>query len=277
MIGLLLDSLSPNTGDQAIVQVMVEFLRRNQFDVALLSPLDFDPQFCEALIIGGGHLLRDRGDWFYDAFRVPGRLILNTQGVTTTSDLAYLADYAYVSVRSQRDLVRVVSSAPEAVVCPCVSLVLEPDNGLEITPEGCIGFQFHEGSWAACGDETLFLEFKDYRQALIPITHYNGDHVLLAELYRRTSLGQTLIPRLPPKAVLGQIARMRALVTSSLHGAIFAYSRNVPFLAFGHPDKMVGFMEDRGLEEWVFRDRHELRTKLAALLNKPPDYTSPLL
>ena len=81
MVGLLLDSLSQNTGDQAILEVMTGFLAREQKQFAILSPLGFDANAYQPIIIGGGHLLRDRGDWFYDAFRVPGKHVLNAAGV----------------------------------------------------------------------------------------------------------------------------------------------------------------------------------------------------
>lgn len=274
MIGLLLDSVSPNTGDQAIAEVMVSWLCRNGLPAELLSPLQFDAERYAPLIIGGGHLLREKGDWFYDPFRVPGRHILNTVGITTSDDLSYLGEYLYVSVRSCRDLARIAQVVPRAVVCPCVSLLLEPDDSVDLAPRGCIGFHFHNRAWECCGDDSVFLDFKEYQQALLPITYYNGDYILLGELSRKVAVRQTLIPRLSPRAVLSQIGRMRAFVTSSLHGAIFAYSRNVPFLAFGESDKMMGFMEDRGLLQWVFRDSAELRNKLTALLGKPPDYSS---
>jgi glycosyltransferase involved in cell wall biosynthesis/predicted nucleic acid-binding Zn-ribbon protein len=142
-----------------------------------------------------------------------------------------------------------------------------------LAPPGCIGFHFHEQSWTAAGDETLFLEYRDYQQCLIPITYYNNDFRLLGWLHQRIPFRLTLLPRLAARAVLREISRMRALVCSSLHAAIFAYSQNVPFLVFGQPSKLVEFMEDRGLERWVFRDGKELRTKLAALLHRAPDYT----
>jgi len=44
MVGLLLDSLSQNTGDQAIFEVMLGFLKKQQCTFDVLSPLGFDAQ-----------------------------------------------------------------------------------------------------------------------------------------------------------------------------------------------------------------------------------------
>ena len=276
MIGLLLDSLSQNTGDQAILQVMQQFLKGRGYEFEVLSPLGFTAEHYHPIIIGGGHLIREKGDWYYDTFRVPGPHILNVPGVSASCDLGYLAEYSYVSVRSSRDRERVASAAPTAVVSPCVSLSLEPDRRAAASEEGSIGFHFHEQSWAACGDDSLFREFRDYPQSLIPITYYNGDYWLLRNLSDRIPVAHTLLPRLEPRGVLNEISRMRALVCSSLHASIFAYSQNVPFISFGFPDKIVEFMEDRGLQDWIFRDSRELRSKLAGLLSKPPDYSAAL-
>src|SRR5262249_10939260 len=155
------------------------------YEFELLSPLGFTAQRYHRIIVGGGHLIRDRGDWYYDAFRVPGRHILNTPGVSTSSDLEYLSEYTYESVRSSRDRERVASASPVAVVSPCVSLRSEPNKNGATSEKGSIGFHFHNQSWAACGDDSLFVEFKDYPQSLIPITHYNGDYWLLRNVSDR--------------------------------------------------------------------------------------------
>lgn len=276
MIGLLLDCLSQNTGDQAILEVMVSFLKKERQDFEILSPLRYDPRRYERIIVGGGHLIRPRGDWFYDAFRVPGPHVLNVVGLSTSEDLDYLREYVYVSVRSRKDLARVAPFVSGPVVRPCVSLRLTPEIGPGLAPQGCIGFHFNEHSWAAAGDEKLFPEYADCPQCLIPVTFYNNDFRLLSRLQQCLGVKLMLLPRLPPRALLREIGRLRVLVCSSLHAAIFAYSQNVPFLVFGQPEKICEFMEDRGLQRWMFRDATELRTKLAAVLQKRPDYTAAL-
>jgi glycosyltransferase involved in cell wall biosynthesis len=142
-----------------------------------------------------------------------------------------------------------------------------------VVPRGAIGFHFHDQSWAACGDEDLFEVTREHRACLIPVTHYNGDYRLLGQLSQRLPVPVTLVPRLPPAGVLNEISRLRAFVSSSLHAAIFAYASNVPFLAFGYPEKIVEFMQDRGLDQWIVRDKEELRRKLPLLLEHPPDYS----
>src|SRR3990172_2306577 len=206
--GLLLDTIFDNTGDKAIRLAMEDFSQERGIAYEVLNPLAFDPRDYARLVVGGGHLIRDPDDGYYDRFRVAGPHILNTVGVSGSRKMDYLREYEYVSVRSTADRDRLAAA----------------------------------GAGAAGG-------------AGVP--------------------GSAVAPYLQPRQVLSLIARLRAFVSCSLHGSIFAYANNVPFLAFNHAGttKIEEFMRDRGLEEWLFRDGEELAKKLLKLLGERPDYS----
>ena len=106
-VGYLYDNISRNTGDLAvglsIKKILLDIgLSINDFEEMI--PGISDPQNYENIIIGGGLLLRNRGDFFYDKFRINGKYILNCMGIyQNPKDLSYLDDYKYLSVRSKGD------------------------------------------------------------------------------------------------------------------------------------------------------------------------------
>lgn len=277
MIGLLLDSLSDNTGDRAICEVMIAFLSGQSCEFDVISPLGYDRRLYDRLIIGGGHLIRPPGDQYYDAFRVPGEHILNTVGVSDSENLDYLRSYLYVSVRSHADYTRLCQTVPSAAVVPCVSLLLEPDSSSGLAPNGAIGFHFDPNTWATIGDISLFAHFREYRQVLVPVMHYTDERSLLERIACLSATPLFLLPILPPRRLLFEIGRLRAFVTTSLHGTIFAYLQNTPFLSLGTSEKIMAFLRDRGLSRYTFRSASELKDKLGQILNSPPDFSSLLI
>ncbi len=82
-VGILFDNISRNTGDVAIglsVRVLLRKLGISTNHYTELIPGYSDLQRYEKLIIGGGLLVRTRGDFFYDKFRAQGSTYLELYG-----------------------------------------------------------------------------------------------------------------------------------------------------------------------------------------------------
>jgi GT2 family glycosyltransferase len=274
-VGLLLDTVYDNTGDKAIRLAMEDFLHDRGILYEVLDPLEFDVSVCSRLIIGGGHLIRDPDGGYYDRFRVPGPHLLNAVGLTATRDLDYLRAYDYVSVRSSADRDRLVAAVPDVAVVPCVSLVLKGKDADFPVKRPAIGFQFSSAAFPACdGADAVLRELSDRRKLFVPLMHYASDRDCMQRLAEAVP-GSDMAPYLQPRQALNLISQLDAFVSCSLHGCLFAYVSNVPFLALDSEGttKIQEFMRDRGLEEWLFRDGRDLAQKLPLLLNHGPDYS----
>jgi hypothetical protein len=86
----------------------------------------------------------------------------------------------------------------------------------------------------------------------------------------------TLLPILRPEEIYTVIGNFDYFICVSLHGAIFAYVHNVPFVLYESDDKQRFFMEDRKLDSYLFRNSDELIAKFGELQNSKPNY-SPVL
>jgi GT2 family glycosyltransferase len=276
-IGLLVDTYYDNTGDKAIRLAMEDFLREASIPYEVLDPNSFDPSLYSHIIVGGGHLIRDPDGGYYDAFRVPGPHILNTVGLTASRELEYLREYELVSVRSTADRDRLLAAIPEldVSIVPCTSIALRSEE-VDFTPDQpTIGLQISPAAFEVSrGIETLLSEVNEHNTLFIPFMHYSGDRETMEPLASAVP-GAQIAPYLQPRQVFSLIGQLRAFVSCSLHGSIFAYANKVPFLAFDSEGtvKIREFMTDRGLEKWLFRDIDDLREKLPQLLSQPPDYS----
>ncbi len=278
-VGLLLDTVYDNTGDKAIRLAMEDFLNKRGVLYEVPNPLEFDPSMYGRLIIGGGHLIRDPDGGYYDRFRVPGPHLLNAVGLTASRDLDYLRAYDYVSVRSSADRDRLVTAVPDVAVVPCVSLVLKGKKSGFRLKRPAIGFQFSPAAFPACdGADGILRELNDWRTLFVPLMHYANDRDRM-ELLAEAVPGSETAPYLQPRQALNLISQLDAFVSCSLHGCLFAYASNVPFLALDSEGttKIQEFMRDRDLEGWLFRDCRDLAQRLPRLLNDPPDYSEHIL
>ena len=274
-IGLLLDSVNDNTGDKAIRIVMERFLKSRRLDYDLLDPFSPSKYLYKTVIVGGGELLQDKGHSLYDNFRIKGPNILNTMGVNTTQDLEYLTDYLYVSVRSKADRQRLgdVDVDKEVKVVPCVTMLMEGKETDIHLDRNSIGFHFHWVSFSACPDSFKYInQFKHYQKLFIPFTHYNYDGWIM-KVMRSKVIGGETVGYQDPEALFGIIGKLGFLVCSSLHAAIFAYVNNVPFIVYPYCQKIEAFMQERGLEKWLFHNSKEMFRKLEALIDEQPDYS----
>ena len=270
-IGLLLDSLSNNTGDRAILAVMVDFLKENPINYEVVNPLSFDPEKYSRLIIGGGDLIQPPSP-YYDIFRQRGHHLLNAVGVNSNSHLEYLSSFDYLSVRSEGDAQVLRSFGLQPEVVPCVSMMLKPEP-VELTiPENAIGLHFHSVSFSKAPEIShVMTRFADYPVVFIPFTHYNNDAGTMQVVAKR--IPQSIfIGQYEPAELLWITGKLKAFVCSSLHAAIFAYINNVPFLVYPYSAKILRFLKDRGLERLTFTNSQELQAKLSEILTHPPEF-----
>jgi predicted HAD superfamily hydrolase len=278
-VGILYDNISGNTGDVAIGLSLKKILRDLNVPFDELIPGNFNPLEYETIIIGGGYLLRTTPDFFYDKFRIPGNHVLNAMGILgEPRDLEYLDNYKYISVQSNGDRKKLAGLKKDVHVIPCTTMLLEdlPDFDYPLK-KPCIGM--HILPLFSTPDEQK--EFVTWASSLpftiyfLPITHYNRDIDFMRTLAAQIPNAE-LLPILRAQEIFTLIGRFDYFISCSLHGAIFAYVHNVPFSVFDYIDKMHFFMEDRGLESYLFTNVHEMKRVFSRLLAKKPDYSQSL-
>jgi hypothetical protein len=271
LVGLLYDSVFQNTGDKAIGLVMSDFLRENKTPFEIINPLSFDPLRYKRLIVGGGELIRDKGDSYYDLFRVNGNHILNTVGLTTNQDLGYLKGYSYLSVRSKASRKNVPSGVRNVKIVPDVTLKLVPEKYENFYSKRLIGIHVMGNVFEKYTHLIgLLSSIEDHQKVFLPVTFYNEDYKVMANTSKVT--GIDTLPLLNPRQILYFISTLKFLISSSLHATIFAYKNNVPFLAMWQP-KIEYFLKDRGLENHIFHDEEELKEKLPKFLKMKFDFS----
>lgn len=263
-VGVLFDSISENTGDIAIgIAAVQEFARHGIDDVRIVDPFASHADV-DALLVGGGELIRPLGDPFYDRFREPAAMVLNAVGVwEEAADLEYLADYAVVSARSSVEAERLRRFLPEVQVLPCTTTTLEsPRYQIEgVEPgETVVGIHVVPHTLSLVPDIVAIVDSIPHKKVFIPFTHYNFDDSFMSALpFDRTNAVQ--LPRLGPLELHSVLGQMSYVVVSSLHASIFAYSQHVPF-ASAHQEKVQNYFADRDLAHLVFGSGKELRSTI---------------
>ncbi|MEP7762936.1 polysaccharide pyruvyl transferase family protein [Sanguibacter sp. 25GB23B1] len=267
-VGLLYDSVSENTGDIAIGLAGIQELERQGIDdVVVLSPFDVRPESVDLTIVGGGELIRPRGDAFYDAFRPVAGDVLNAAGVwQTADDLGYLAQYEVVSARNSTEAAVLAGSVDDVGVLPCTTTTLESPRfeipGAE-PGDRLIGIHVVPHTLVVCPDIVEQINALEGRKVFIPFTHYNHDASFMSALpFDRTDA--IILPRLKPLELHSVLGQMDFVVVSSLHASLFAYSQNVPF-ATVHQEKVLNYFKDRGLERFVFDGPESLRAAMTEI------------
>jgi hypothetical protein len=265
-VGFLWDSLSANTGDQAIG---LTFLRlANSAGLQRVLPVSIGEPLAgqyDLLIIGGGELLHPAGHAFYDIFRVPGEHILNTVGAYGEVEANYLSSYRLVTVRSVEDSRNLRGVNREVSVAPCLSVLFDGlvEDQPVAMPRNALLIHVHAGAFPP-GDARAairILRKLPHRVAFLPFTHYNCDSILQSVLADASG-------NAPPLAVSGAdqafsaMRRARAAIVASLHATIFAYVAGIPFLAIPYHSKVRSFLADRGLEQRLLPDMLHLPEKL---------------
>jgi GT2 family glycosyltransferase len=278
-IGILFDNISGNTGDVAIGLSVKKILADIGVRYEELIPGNFNPQKYDTILIGGGHILRPSPDFFYDKFKVPGAHILNAAGVVGNPvDLQYLKDYEYVTVRSCGDKKRLAGIDADVRVVPCTSMLLPDEKNLPFYPKKhSIGIHFNPAPFSP-DEERLFISWASslpYTIYFLPITHFTRDYVYLEKLASLID-NSVILPILKPQEISTLIGHFDHFISSSLHGAIFSYVHNVPFLLWEVNDKMRFFMDDRKLGRYLFKGFEDMKSAFESMARDPPDYSKPL-
>jgi hypothetical protein len=275
-VGILYDNISGNTGDVAIGLSVKKILREIGVEFDELVPGNFNPNDYETIIIGGGHLIRPSPDFFYDKFKVPGKHILNAVGILDSpDDLHYLNDYKYVTARTSWDKEKLSYLERDVNVIPCTTMLLEDLKDFSLTPKNpSLGIHlvpniFNEDeekkfvNWASSLPFTLYF---------IPITHYNRDYIYLGHLSSKIK-NSVLLPLMKPLEIFTFIGKLDYFISCSLHGGIFSYIHNVPFILFNYNEKMFYFMKDRELQQYTFTNYQGMRVSFDNLLRDSQVYS----
>jgi len=275
-VGILYDNISGNTGDVAIGLSLKKILSEIGVEFDVLIPGNFNPIDYDIIIIGGGHLIRPSPDFFYDKFKVPGPHVLNAVGILDTpQDLHYLEDYSYLTVRSSWDKEKLSYIKKEVHVVPCTTMLLEDLEDIPVKLEGpCLGIHLLPHTFNEAQEERFVewlstLPFKIY---FIPITFYNQDYIYMMRISSRVK-NSVLLPIMKPLEIFTLIGKLDYFISCSLHGGVFAYIHNVPFILYNYNEKMFFFMKDRGLERYTFTDLTEMVASFEHLLMYKPDYS----
>lgn len=277
-VGVLYDSLSPNTGDRAIgLAVSQELARHGVAPAEMLAPFGEVRTAEQLTIVGGGELIRPVGDPFYDRFRPAGPAVLNSAGVWPDADeLEYLREYRLVSARSSLEVDVLRSAAPDAELVPCTTTTLESERydipGLPDDGEPVVGIHVVPHTLSLCPELVEAVNAIPHRKVFIPFTHYNHDDDFMRALPFDRSRAVDL-PRLTPLQLHSVLGQMTYVVVSSLHATLFAYSQNVPFATVAQ-NKVVNYLRDRGLEDLVYRDTDSLTGVVRRLEEDAPDFST---
>jgi hypothetical protein len=270
---LLYDSISRNTGDIAIGIAATQVFGRRGVSSQIVSPWSEQPP--SPLVIGGGELIRERGDRFYDSFRADGPHILHSAGVWTGADqLDYLNGYRFVSARSEREAEVLRRFVPDAEVVPCATTLLEsPDYRIRgVDPEEpLVGIHLVPHSLRAIDDLVPVLNRIPFRKVLIPFTHYNFDASFMTEL-PFSKKDAIMLGALEPLELHAVMRRMKFVIVSSLHASIFAYSQNIPFVSV-YQKKVDYYFRDRGLGDLVVADHDDFAAAVKRVAAEPPDFS----
>ncbi|KHD35773.1 hypothetical protein NL50_12455 [Clostridium acetobutylicum] len=275
-VGIMYDNISGNTGDVAIGISLRKIMKelKVDFDEILLNNIDVLKY--NTVIIGGGHLLRENSDFFYDKFKLRGPNILNSVGVVgNPNDLQYLEEYKYVTFRSEGDRKKAGYLNKKSSVVPCTTMLLDDLQDYPIhIKRPAIGVHLIPNIFSK-EEEELFVKWASklpYTIYFIPITHYNYDYIYMSKLSQRISNSRVL-PIMKPLEIFTFIGKLDYLITCSLHGSIFSYIHNVPFILM-EQEKSRFFLEDRGLQGYLFSNLKEIIGLTEKVINNPLDYSN---
>lgn len=268
-IGLLFDSVSKNTGDEAIGIALKQQLESyGDVSAEVINPFEFSESDFDAVIVGGGQLIRQEGDDYYDIFRLKGKHILNTVGLLEPVDkLDYLKDYELVSVRTQREADVIKAYRADVECLPCVTTKLS-HKGHEysidkLKGEKLVGIHLVPHSLELCPNLVNIINGIKHRKVFIPFTHYNLDKNFMESLPLDFS-NSIVLPELQPEQLHSVIGQMDYTVVSSLHASIFSYTQNIPFATLGQ-QKVVDYFTDRGLGNFVYSSDDQLESIVRAI------------
>ena len=275
-VGILYDNISGKTGDVAIGLSLKKILREIGVDFDELFPGNFNPYDYDTIIIGGGHLIRPSPDFFYDKFKVPGPHVLNAVGILDSpQDLHYLEDYRYLTVGSSWDKEKLSYIKKDVHVVPCTTMLLEDLENIPVKLEGpSLGIHLLPQTFDEAQEEKFveWISTLPFNIYFIPITHCNQDYISMMRISSKVK-NSVLLPIMKPLEIFTLMGKLDYFIGCSLHGGIFAYIHNVPFILYNYNEKMFFFMDDRELGRYTFTNLNEMITSFDHLLKHRPDYS----
>jgi hypothetical protein len=270
---VMYDSLSFNTGDIAIGLATRDLLAMRGVFADNANPvLAHAPK---PHIIGGGELLRARGDEFYDRFRIEGQHLLNAVGVNYDSDdLEYLNEYAFVSARTSVEAEILGRFDSRARVLPCSTTLWgrQIAQVRDSSKPPVLGIHLVPHSYRVIEDLAETINEVDAEKVFFSFTPYNGDLEFMKSLPLDLSRAR-FAPAGDPTQLFHQIGQFSGVISTSLHASIFAYTQNVPFVSIKQT-KVFDYFSDRGLAENVVETRRDLRKGIERLLVGTDDYSA---
>jgi hypothetical protein len=279
-VGFLWDSLSDNTGDQAIGLTLLRLARRA--GIQRIEAVRIGERLAgryDMLVIGGGELLCPADRSFFDAFRVPGEHVLNTMGTNGPVEASHLSSYRLVSVRSSADRDNLRGLSRQVKVAPCLSILFDGLAEDRVVPMERNSILLHLHAGAIQPNKARMLASLLRRLGppvgLLPFIRHARDGALLSVLAAAAGLAPPLAVTGPDQA-FASIRRSRAVVVSSLHAMLFAYIARVPFLVIPYAPKIGHFLAERGLEHRMLPDILRLPEKLHFLAPDSVDWQAPL-
>jgi hypothetical protein len=196
-IGILYDNWSGNTGDAAIglsLKLMMEELELPYEEISLSSPIDVDKY--TIIIVGGGLLLGYHPHEMYDHYKIKGKHILNAVGIyeEDSTNLQYLEQYSYITVRSHGDRETLNYLRVPIHVVPCTTLLLSDLPNFEIIPDpNSVCIHLLPGMFSHVQSEFIdWVCSLPYTIYFLPITHYCDDLGYMEHIQQNT--GFTLFP-----------------------------------------------------------------------------------
>jgi hypothetical protein len=219
-------------------------------------------------VIGGGHIISPQlgaKEGMFNSFRLPGRHLLNTVGIRLhemqhqNATWSYLKDYSYISVRDQESAIYLKNQGvlQKIHVAPCAASLLRPMSFELLTR--LPGFEW-------------LLDEKDY-VIVHPVDNIPKMKKLPVDclaietqpwLQRDNSTRWRSLPLTQsPFLVCSAISRARAVVTRSLHLAIFALSNGVPFCCIDNgkdpqSQKLRWYFHRAGIPEVMCDDQNPM-------------------
>lgn len=275
-VGLLYDSISKNSGDEAIGIAMTQVLSKyKDIQTEVVNPFDFNENDYAKIIIGGGQLLRHSGDPFYDKFRLNGKHILNAVGLSRpVDDLDYLNQYDFVSTRTQDETNTVQQYVSRVDTIPDITTFMTHEDykieGIS-KDEKVVGIHIVPYTYQLCPEVVEIINSIPHKKVFIPFTHYLKDKHFMESLPFDFS-NSIILDDLSPVQLHSVISQMSYVVVSSLHASIFAFTQNVPFATLGQ-EKVRSYFTDRGLNGYVFNNSSQLKQVIKKLELNPPNFT----
>lgn len=276
-VGILYDSVSQNTGDIAIGIAIEQALAARGVKAVNISPYDAKKYQDHKLIIGGGQLLRDPGDDFYDLFRVSGSHILNSVGLSGENDYSYLNTYSFASARTEEEAKTLRRATKKKIkVVPCTTTIMQSKKyeipGLDLKPgEKVVGIHLVPDALIKCPNIIAIINNIPHKKVFIPFTHYNCDESFMKSLPVDKS-NAVVLGKLGPLELHSVISQMSYTIVSSLHATIFSFTQNVPFVSM-YQRKTFEYLKDRKLEKFIFTNQTSFDSALRSVEDSPKDMT----